>query len=369
MSTKFRETHLFAFLRDFEERECPLDLAFSNYLRAHKSIGAHDRRFLGDTIYALIRWKGLLNVSSWEKRYAAWKTLDLGNLSPTIPAWARSGGSEWLFQELSKYYGKERAFDLCRALTEPAPLTIRVNGLKTSREAILSSWQDRFPIDPCSFSKDGIRFRERTSLTALTEFKAGFFEIQDEGSQMVADLVQATPGEQVLDYCAGSGGKTLAIAPRLLGKGQIYLHDIRPKVLQEARKRLSRAGVQNAQFLLPDHPRLSSLKNKIDWVLADVPCSGSGTFRRNPDMKWRVDEALLERIVPEQREIFEKAVPFVKPGGRIVYATCSIFPRENEEQVAFFLQNLPLTLEGTPLSIMPSTNGPDGFFAAVFCKK
>ena len=153
------------------------------------------------------------------------------------------------------------------------------------------------------------------------------------------------------------------------GRGQIYLHDIRPTILYQAKKRLRRAGIQNAQFLPPDHPRLPSLKNQLHWVLADVPCSGSGTYRRNPDMKWKMNAASLENLVKEQRDIFQKALEFVRPGGFIVYATCSLFAKENEEQVKYFLDTFPVELQ-KQLSLLPDhPEGPDGFFAAVFLNK
>ena len=145
------------------------------------------------------------------------------------------------------------------------------------------------------------------------------------------------------------------------GKGQIYLYDNRPWILHEARKRLNRAGIQNAQFVLP--------KRLVDWVLTDVPCSGTGTLRRNPDAKWKIDGAMIERLVEQQREIVNEAIRHLKPGGKLVYATCSILPEENENQVAYFLKNHPLVLDKEPLSLLPLENGMDGFFAAVFKKQ
>ena len=374
MQQKFRETHLFAFLERFDQASKPLDAALSEYLRAHKSIGAHDRRFICDTVYSLMRWKGLLNhilkkEAPWRERFSLYNRLDWSALSADLPLWVRSGGSEFLFQELFRTHGSEMAAELCRILNETAPVTVRINLLKTTREALLAAWQPLYDIEPCALSQTGIRFKTRTPLTSLPEYKQGLFEIQDEGSQLVADLVQPKAGDQILDYCSGSGGKSLAIAPRLQSRGQIYLHDIRPRILQEARRRLRRAGVQNAQFLLPDHPRLASIQNKIDWVLADVPCSGSGTFRRNPDMKWKINEALLSRLVQTQKDIFAQAVSYLRPGGHIVYATCSLFERENAAQIKYFLKTLPLDLVGEPLSLTPTPNGPDGFFGAVMVRK
>jgi 16S rRNA C967 or C1407 C5-methylase (RsmB/RsmF family) len=374
MVEKFRETHLFAFLRQYDQGTQPLDAAFSNYLRSHKSIGAHDRRFLGDTIYSLMRWRALLDhllgqQSIWEKRYNLWRKIDLSNLPQNLPPPIQCGAGPWLFQELAKSYGENRALELGRILNEPAPLTVRANLLKTNRDFLLERWKKLYDVEPCLMAKAGIRFRQRIALTTFPEFKEGLFEIQDEGSQLVADLIQPKKGEELLDYCSGSGGKSLAIAPSMAGRGQIYLHDIRAHILQEARRRLRRAGVQNAQFLPPGHPRLSSLKNKMDWVLADVPCSGSGTYRRNPDMKWKGSEEMMSRLIQDQREIFGQALSYARPGGKIVYATCSLFKRENEQQIEYFLNTFPIELAAPPLSIYPEPNGPDGFFGAVFCKQ
>ena len=203
----------------------------------------------------------------------------------------------------------------------------------------------------------------------MEEFKKGYFEVQDEASQLIAELIAIEPGMRFLDYCAGSGGKSLAIAPRLKERGQLFLHDIRPRALLEARKRLKRAGIQNAQLLPADSPNKRLLKMKMDWVLVDAPCTGTGTFRRNPDMKWKFEDQLLPRIIQEQREIFEEALSFLKPGGHIVYATCSVLPQENLHQAAYFLDRFPLEQIGEPFSSIPLTGEMDGFFGVVFKKK
>jgi 16S rRNA C967 or C1407 C5-methylase (RsmB/RsmF family) len=200
----------------------------------------------------------------------------------------------------------------------------------------------------------------------MEEFKNGLFEVQDEASQLVSFLLDAKPGQQVLDFCSGSGGKTLGFAHKLSARGQIYLHDIRDYVLGEAKKRLKRAGIQNAQVLYFNDPKKSRLKKTMDWVLVDAPCSGSGTLRRNPDMKWRFNPSSIENLEQEQRQIFTEALSYVKPGGKIIYATCSILPQENQDQVNYFLSKFPLKLLQAPLETFPVDGGMDGFFAAVF---
>lgn len=233
---------------------------------------------------------------------------------------------------------------------------------------MLSLWKGKYEVSPCQLAPHGIVFHKKINFFNLPEFKEGLFEVQDEGSQLVADLCRVEPGEQVLDYCSGSGGKTLAFAYRMQQKGQIFLHDIRDHILAEAKKRLKRAGIQNAQIIEYESPKLKKLKKKMDWVLVDAPCSGTGTLRRNPDMKWKFSEEALRRLVGEQRMIFEKALSFLKPSGKIVYATCSILKEENEEQISHFLKTYPLELAADPFRSLPQKDSMDGFFGAVFKK-
>lgn len=241
--------------------------------------------------------------------------------------------------------------ELCLASNEPAPTTLRVNPLKTTRDQLLSL----FPYSkPTSASSFGVQVAKKENFFAMTAFKEGLFEVQDEGSQLISELLDIKPGHHVVDYCAGSGGKSLAFAYKTEGKGQIYLHDIRKHALQEAKKRLKRAGVQNFQLKLPKHP--------VDRILVDAPCSGSGTLRRNPDMKWKFTPEMLTRITQEQRVIFEEALRFLKPDGLIVYATCSILKAENESQVAHFKETFNLE-EVTRFQSFPQQGGMDGFFA------
>ncbi len=367
MRLPFCDHHISAFLEGYSKSQKPLDMALSEYLRAHKSIGAHDRRAIGETLYGMVRWKTLIDYfcpsSHILDRLKAFRNISFEQSlkDPAIPEAARLGINDFLYDRFCQAFGPEKTRELGRILNEPAPTTIRVNLLKTTREELLKAWEGKFELSPCALSPAGIHFHKRTPLFALPEFKAGLFEVQDEGSQLVAALIKAQPGEHVLDYCSGSGGKTLAFAPATQGKGQIYLHDNRPWILNEARKRLKRAGVQNAQFCLP--------KKKVDWVLVDVPCSGTGTLRRNPDAKWKIDASMIERLVEQQREIVKEAIEYVKPAGRLIYATCSLLPEENESQVSYFLKTYPLVLDSEPLSLFPQERGMDGFFAAVFKKQ
>lgn len=375
MKTSFPEQHLFQILKRFENQHLPLDLFLSHYFRSYTSLGSKDRRLIAHSIYGMIRWKSLLDHligpnPSWEKRYTLFRDFHpMHYLSiHTIPRHIRASFPPELFHLLEEDYGKREVMELCHACNIEAPITIRINPLKTKREELLNRWSSLYQVSPCTHAPFGIQFHKREALTALPEFRDGLFEIQDEASQLVATLVKALPGQKVLDYCSGAGGKTLAFAHQLENRGQIYLHDIRSNILEQAKKRLRRAGIQNVQFLQEGHPTLGKLKQKMDWVLADVPCSGTGTLRRNPDQKWRFSLPLLRRLVEEQRLIFEKALDYVKPGGKIIYSTCSILHLENHQQVDYFLQHYDLTLDSPPFVSLPSQGGMDGFFAAIFTK-
>jgi 16S rRNA (cytosine(967)-C(5))-methyltransferase len=369
----FREHHLLAALREWDERNGPLDLALHHYFRKNKALGSKDRAAVAESIYTLVRWQALLDwfckpPPTWEMRWQLLNSTPLEKLqsAPGLPSHVQVSFPEWLFNKLAQSYGKAQAKQICAISNTQAPPTIRANILKISREDLFKDLKRSYPVEKTSNSPWGITFTRRLNFFELPQFKKGFFEVQDEGSQLVAKLVQPKVGDQVLDFCSGSGGKALAFAPFLKGTGQIYLHDIRERALLEASKRLKRAGIQNAQSILPSSPHLKKLKKKMDWVLVDAPCSGTGTLRRNPDMKWKLSEEDLQHLIGEQRTLFERALSFLKPDGKIVYATCSILQEENEEQAAHFLRTYPLKLAGEPLKLLPSLNGSDGFYAACY---
>jgi 16S rRNA C967 or C1407 C5-methylase (RsmB/RsmF family) len=372
LMNKFREQHIFSIFHSYESSTLPLDVFLRNYFREHKSIGSKDRRYIAETVYGIMRWRGLLDYlakkpTSWETRYACYTHITPQEYAhkEEIPVHIRASFPKKFFQLIQESYGESKALTLCQISNTPAPTTIRANLLKTTRDALIDTWKNLYYVTPTLHASCGITFQRKINFFDTPEFKEGFFEVQDEGSQLVADLVKALPKQQVLDYCAGSGGKTLAFAPKMQNKGVIYLHDIRSHALEEAKKRLRRAGIQNAQLLYPDDKNKAKLKGKMDWVLVDVPCSGTGTLRRNPDMKWKFDVARLEPLLQEQRMIFEEALEFLAPGGRIVYVTCSILPQENEQQIRFFEKKFQLTAEAPPFISLPSIGGMDGFFAAV----
>ncbi len=376
-SHQFRIKHLISLLEGYEQQHGPIDYFVSCYFREHKALGSKDRAFISEEVYRLIRWKALIDYfvpeSSWEKKLQWIEAHDPKSFlsDPTIALHVRYSLPEVLLAELIASWGEERAKEIALSCLEQAPTTVRANLLKISRDDLVKRFLSQgFEVAPGERSQSAIHFLKKRNFFTLKEFTDGLFEVQDEGSQLIADLVEAHPFEQVLDFCAGAGGKSLALAHRLGGKGQIFLHDIRLHALYEARKRLKRAGIQNAQILpSTDEQKLKKLKKAMDWVLVDAPCTGCGTLRRNPDMKWKFSREMLERIVSSQRVIFEQALSYVKPGGHIVYATCSILKKENDMQVEHFLKHYPLELVGEPFASLPATGKMDGFFAAKFKKK
>lgn len=375
MTLSFCDYHILAFLTERSSHlrsTKPLDLALSTYFKSHKSLGSKDRKKMAETLYGMARWQSLLDYKakngSPQERIDIYKNLSAHLQDPQLPPWIRLGSSEFLYVKCIQAFGKEKGEEILEILNTEAPTTIRVNSLKTTREALVSLLSPLFDLNISLLSPWAIHFSKRVPLFALPSFKEGLFEVQDEGSQLLAALVQPTPKQIVLDYCSGSGGKTLAFAPLMQGQGQIYLHDIRESALAEAKQRLRRAGIQNAQCLPSGHKQWSCLKAKCDWVLTDVPCSGTGALRRNPEQKWKLDAPTLQRFKQLQQTIVKEALAFLKPGGKLVYATCSLFPEENEEQIDYFVSCLPLRRTDNSLSLLPSKGGMDGFFGTVLVK-
>ncbi len=277
--------------------------------------------------------------------------------------------------------------DEMSAMLHPAPLDLRVNFLALSREeAAQSLAADHVLSDPTPYSPWGLRVRGKAFLSDTKAFTKGHVEIQDEGSQMIAWACGVEPGMQVLDYCAGAGGKTLALAGAMGRKGRIVAMDIDGGRLEKARPRFRRAHAHDnieVRALSDDKQRkwLKRQKQTFDVVLTDVPCSGTGTWRRNPDTRWRDYGPGLDALLPVQAEILEKVARCVKPGGKLVYATCSLLPQENEEQIEKFLGNhpefsvLPVnSLKGDDsigtrfMRLSPYRHNTDGFFAAILLR-
>lgn len=374
MHLPFRKYHASQVLLEALDFRYPVDLVIYYYFKENKALGSKDRAAISEDVYTFIKWRDLLNFIYPEKTLEE-KVLLLDNFQPSsyledskIPLSTRLSCPPDLFSAFSNSIGEKEASKLALCCNTQAPVAIRANIHKTDRETLLDKLSDRLDLSLCKHSPVGLQLGKRAALFQFDEFKQGLFEMQDEGSQLLALLLKARPGDLILDFCSGSGGKSLAFAPQTQGKGQIFLHDIRKKALREAKVRFKRAGIQNAQFLLPSSPALNRLKKKCDWVYVDAPCSGTGTLRRNPDMKYRFTQEMLQELVGKQKNIFEKALSFLKPGGKIIYATCSVLKEENIDQVNYFLNTFPLTLVEEVFSSIPQENEMDGFFAAVFQK-
>lgn len=373
MNRPFREHHLLQLLEGYDQSTLPIDAYISQYFRAHKSLGSHDRKYIAEMTYGMVRWKALLDTligspKNWERRLKKYQKNDYQSAidDAKIPLNIRLSFPKPLFELILSQYGEELAKEICFASNLPAPTTIRANTLKTTRDELMAKLIEKgFSVFPTEKAPNGITFEERVQFISLPEFQCGMFEMQDEGSQILGELIDAKPGQNVLDFCAGAGGKTLAFAPKMENKGQVFLHDVRSYALADAKKRLRRAGIQNAQFLDEESPHLKKLKKKMDWVLVDAPCSGTGTLRRNPDMKWKFTQEMLDRIVGQQRMIFEKALSFLKPGGTIIYATCSLLSQENQDQADHFCKTYSLEPVTSFVSI-PQKKMMDGFYAIAF---
>jgi 16S rRNA (cytosine967-C5)-methyltransferase len=308
------------------------------------------------------------------------------------PDHVRGDYPEWLAERFKAAFG-DRAVDEGRALAARAPVDLRVNILKASREQAMEKLAHLHP-QPTPLSPIGLRIgldaRGRgPALAAEPAFAKGLVETQDESSQLASLLCAAAPGEQVLDFCAGGGGKTLALAAQMHNRGQIYAYDDDGRRLMPIHERLERAGARNVQVRAPrgKADALADLAGRCDLVLVDAPCTGTGVWRRHPDAKWRLAPGALERRLKDQRELLVKAARFVKSGGRLAYVTCSVLRDENEDQIAAFLDSQPAfrateaqqmaqqaglpelarfaSPHGEGIRLSPATSGGDGFYVAV----
>jgi len=302
---------------------------------------------------------------------------------PQMPEPVRLEIPDWILPALAERFGGDLHAEM-DAMAEPAPLDLRVNLLKATRpEAQAALAGEGIEAHPTPLSPWGLRIAHRRAVTSGAAFQTGAVEIQDEGSQLVAALVGAAPGMRVADWCAGAGGKTLAIAMTMENRGHIVACDVNEKRLEGAVKRLRRAGIHNVErHLTTEGDKWAKRRAQtFDRVLVDAPCTGTGTWRRNPDGRLRLSESDLAELVPKQARILDAAERLVRPGGRLVYATCSLLPAENERQIEAFLGRhgdfrvIPLSQAwdlpaAQPcvdpyLSLTPRGHGTDGFFGAI----
>jgi 16S rRNA (cytosine967-C5)-methyltransferase len=303
-----------------------------------------------------------------------------------LPDAVRADLPDWLWQRLAAEHGPEEAMRIAQGLLNPAALDLRVNLARTTRDAVLERLNhDGIEASATPYSPAGVRLKHKPAINHHALFRDGLIEVQDEGSQLLAWLLAPRRGEMVADYCAGAGGKTLALAMLMRGTGRLYAMDVSGKRLAALGPRAARAQVSNIHPIAlsgENDARAKRLAGKLERVLVDAPCSGFGTLRRNPDLKWRHAPEAVSELADKQRRILGAAARLVKPGGRLVYATCSILRDENEAVADAFSAAQPgftklhsgeilaahkIVLDtGERLRLWPHVHGTDGFFAAVF---
>lgn len=361
------------------------DRVVTELLRSNPRWGSRDRGFIAETIYDIVRWwrllahladseePGALIAAYWWWRHG--EVLDLPGfaklderqlserlafaktrrpLAESIPDWLDLLGQEELGDQWPA---------TIRALNEQAPVYLRVNTLKANREQVLRELTaDGFEVEAESRAADAIKVLARRNLWSTKSFKDGHFEVQDIASQLVAPALEVAPGMTVIDACAGAGGKTLHLAALMQNKGRLIALDTEEYKLAELKRRASRADVQNLDIRhISSTKVIKRLAGKADRVLLDVPCSGLGVLRRNPDAKWKVQPGFLAEVRALQADILSTYATMLKPGGKLVYATCSILPSESEQQVRRYIdQHLGMTLEASQR--LSPVDGYDGFY-------
>lgn len=399
-------------LREILPLGAPADVLLSRYFRENPMLGMKDRAFIAELVFGVLRRKRSLEAATGKgtprQLAIAWlvrvqglnlrqlephlrgpeldmvpqiKALDLGAQALAVQ-W---DVPDWLADRWRTVYGDADAARLAQALIRPAPLDLRVNTLLAKRDDMLAVLNAAgISATAAPYSPVGIRLADKPGLAKYKPFLEGHIEIQDEGSQLLGYLVAPRRGEMVVDFCAGAGGKTLLLGALMHSSGRLYAFDVSEKRLAKLKPRLKRSGLSNLvpQLISSENDtRIKRLAGKIDRVLVDAPCSGMGTLRRNPDLKWRQSSESVAELAVKQIAILNAASRLVKAGGRLVYATCSLLPEENEQVVDAFLacnprfvlknateilQQQHIALDtGDYLRLNPADHGTDGFFAAV----
>ncbi|RCL02582.1 MAG: 16S rRNA (cytosine967-C5)-methyltransferase [Candidatus Tokpelaia sp. JSC188] len=362
-------------LNDVEQNSHPVSKALKNWGVSHRFAGSGDRTAIGNIVYDAMRYRSsiawrmqsesvndiiygallcdrsidiatvresLINdsfVSSWlnDKRQFVWQNRHLAD----APIHIQADVPQWCLASLEKVLGAD-LIEEGKALAARSPLDLRVNTLKATSEKVAKVLIDIGAV-PVKWYKDALRvaavggLRRYLNVQIEPAFQKGWFEIQDLGSQIATHLCRARPGMQIMDYCAGAGGKTIALAADMKNRGQIHAYDVKKLRLAPIFARLRRAGVRNTQVYTTNIHALTALSGHMDIVVVDAPCTGSGTWRRRPDIKWRLTASQLRRCVEEQRVVLDKAAVFVRQGGRLVYITCSLLFEENDGQIRNFL--------------------------------
>jgi 16S rRNA (cytosine967-C5)-methyltransferase len=403
-------------LREILRFTAPADTTLSRYFKDHPRLGSRERGAVAEGIYAVLRNKSFFTDFAEAGSSPTMRRLTIMGLAEAMgvdslggltddetaflnrineidrtlmPVQMRSNLPKWLFDKFVAQYGQDETLALAHALNQPAPLDLRVNSIKNTREEVMARLLEA-PVaaEPTPYAPLGLRVLKKPALQNLPVFKDGGIEVQDEGSQILSQIVGAKRGEMVVDFCAGAGGKTLALGALMRNTGRLYAFDVSEKRLAKLKPRMARSGLSNVHPVQIAHERDAKVKRlagKIDRVLVDAPCSGMGTLRRNPDVKWRQKEDAILEMQEKQIGILDGAARLLKGGGRLVYATCSLLEEENQRVAENFLathpefdlvpmstvlaeQKIPLEM-GDYLVLLPHIHQTDGFFAAVFERK
>jgi 16S rRNA (cytosine967-C5)-methyltransferase len=390
----------------------PADALLSAYFRAHPALGVRDRAFVAEGVFAWLRRRRSLEalagttdprtlalavtvregiasvrdlVGAIRAADADWLAAFKARLREPLPLAVAADVPDWLWQRLGECYDEDMRTGLVRAWQHAAPFDLRVNPMKARRDDALAALQlEGFDAIATPWSPWGIRVRGRPQLAGHPWLADGRLEVQDEGSQLVGWLVAPRRHDMVVDFCAGAGGKTLLLGALMRSQGRLYAFDVSERRLARFTPRLARSGLSNVhpqRIETERDTKVRRLAGKIDRVLVDAPCTGFGTLRRNPDLKWRQQPSDVAELAVRQASILDAAATLLKPGGRLVYATCSVLPDENDAIVDAFLAAHPhfravdasaelartgIALDTGPrLRVYPHVHGCDGFFAAV----
>lgn len=402
-------------LADVLSNTGPADVKLGWFFKQNRDLGTKDRAFVAEAVYGVLRRKSFLVyvaggddprklLVAYLVRILGMSTRDLADsLNAQQKEWAQEIKAkktddmskamqadlpEWFWDKLVSQYGEKEALTIARSMHQPAALDLRVNLVKATREDVIAKFaSEKTEVTPTPYAPNGLRMPQKMTISRHVLFTDGKIEVQDEGSQLLAQLVAPRRGEMVADFCAGAGGKSLAMGALMRNSGRIYAFDVSEKRLQNLGTRLKRSGLSNLHSQLissETDPKLKRLNGKFDRVLVDAPCSGLGTLRRNPDLKWRQQPKDVQELTVKQTNILARAAKLVKAGGRLVYATCSLLQDENEQIAEAFLKNNPefslvpantimeqlqIKLDtGVYLKLLPHLHQTDGFFAAVFEK-
>jgi 16S rRNA (cytosine967-C5)-methyltransferase len=403
-------------LREILRFTAPADVTLSRYFKDHPRLGGRERGAVAEAVYSVLRNKSFFTDFAGASKGATMRRLTLLGMAEAVgfealggltdeenqflarikdidrnllPPKMRANLPDWLYDKFVAQYGEEETQQLAAVLNTPAPLDLRVNSLKADRDGVMKQLAEA-PIaaEPTPYAPLGLRVWKKPALQNLPLFKEGAIEVQDEGSQVLAQIVGARRGEMVVDFCAGAGGKTLALGAIMRNTGRLYAFDVSEKRLTKLKPRLARSGLSNVHPVVIAHERDAKIKRlagKIDRVLVDAPCSGMGTLRRNPDVKWRQPAEAIGELQEKQASILAGAARLLRAGGRLVYATCSLLNEENDVIVEQFLathpdfalvpmsqvlaeQKIPLEMDQY-LKMLPHKHQTDGFFAAVLERK